>query len=45
VNVADAGKAGVGKDAASAARMSLDEAHKILGVEKNATLEEVLKVP
>jgi hypothetical protein len=44
--VADAGKAGVGvgKDAASATRMSLDEAQKILGVEKNASLEEVLKV-
>ncbi len=41
---ADAGKAGVGKDAASATRMSLDEAYKILGVEKNASLEEVLKV-
>ena len=42
--VADAGKAGVGKDAASATRMSLDEAQKILGISKEAPLEEVLKV-
>jgi len=41
--IVNAGKAGVGKDAASATRMSLDEAYKILGVEKNASLEEVLK--
>ena len=41
---ADAGKAGVGKDAASATRMSLDEAQKILGISKEAPLEEVLKV-
>ena len=40
----DAGKAGVGKDAASATRMSLDEAQKILGISKEAPLEEVLKV-
>lgn len=41
---ADAGKAGVGKDAVSATRMSLDEAQKILGISKDAPLEEVLKV-
>ena len=41
---ADAGKAGVGKDAASATRMSLDEAQKILGISREAPLEEVLKV-
>ena len=41
---ADAGKAGVGKDAASATRMSLDEAQKVLGISKDAPLEEVLKV-
>ena len=40
----DAGKAGVGKDAASATRMSLDEAQKVLGISKDAPLEEVLKV-
>ena len=40
---ADAGKAGVGKEAASASKMSLEEAHKILGTSQNAPLEEILK--
>ena len=40
----DAGKAGVGKDAASATKMSLEEAHKILGTAESAPLEEILKV-
>lgn len=34
----------MGKDVASATRMSLDEAQKILGISKDAPLEEVLKV-
>ena len=33
----------MGKEAASLSRMSLEEAHKILGVERNASLEEVVK--
>lgn len=43
----DAAKSGVGaesKAASAAKQMSLDEAQKILGVDKNAPLEEVLKV-
>lgn len=40
----DAGKAGVGKEATSASKMSLEEAHKILGTAHNAPVEEILKV-
>ena len=40
----DAGKAGAGREAASSSRMSLDEAYRILGIERQSPLEEVLKV-
>ena len=33
----------MGKEAASLSRMSLEEAHKILDVERNASLEEVVR--
>lgn len=40
----DAGKAGAGREAASSSRMSLDEAYRILGIERQSPIEEVLKV-